>query len=122
MKKIIIITIFLLIILMVINLNTICYAAEGESGLITNTEDYKPSVRTDGDFTSILFSVVGVIRTIGVMVGVISLMIIGFRALVGSAEEKAEYKKVMPGYIIGIILVVAITLIPEIIYNLAKKI
>lgn len=39
--------------------------------------------------------------------------------MLGSVEEKAEFKGVLPGYLIGAVLVLAITTIPSIIQEIA---
>ena len=62
--------------------------------------------------------VVEAIRKIGVTIAVIALMIIGVRQLISSAEEKSILKNAMPGYILGVILVVAITTLPSLIWNI----
>lgn len=64
--------------------------------------------------------IVALIRNIGIVVSVIALMLIGIRAMVGSAEEKADYQKSLPGYLMGAVLVFAMTMIPSIIYNALK--
>ena len=85
-----------------------------------NPGNYVPSQIGTGD-TEIVFSkagiVLGAIRNISVAVSVIALMIIGFKYIIGSAEEKADYKKTMMPYIIGCILASAGTTIVSFIYN-----
>lgn len=63
-----------------------------------------------------------VIRNVGIAVSVIALMIIGIREMFSSAEEKSTYKESMPGYILGVVMVIAVTTLPSIIYNIAKQI
>jgi len=58
---------------------------------------------------------VEVIRTIGIFIAVGALMVIGIKYITGSIEEKAQYKKSMPPYVIGcVILFGAATIAPEI--------
>ena len=64
----------------------------------------------------------GVIRGIGIVVSVASLIVIGIREVTASAEEKSIIKQAMPGYILGAIMVFAITMIPTLVYNFAKGI
>ncbi len=59
------------------------------------------------------------IRNISVIAAVIIIMIIGVKYILGSVEEKAEYKKTFMPLIIGIILVVAATTIATFIFNAA---
>lgn len=63
--------------------------------------------------------VLGIINTIGVVASVIVLMILGIKYMVGSVEEKAEYKKSMLAYVIGAVMVFGITTIANIIYTIA---
>ena len=44
-------------------------------------------------------------------------MVIGIREMTASVEEKSIIKQSMPGYIIGAVLVMAMTTLPSIIYN-----
>lgn len=53
----------------------------------------------------------------GIVIAVIAVAIIGLRYMLGSVEEKADYKKAMIPYIIGILLIVTVTTVPTIIYN-----
>lgn len=63
-----------------------------------------------------------VIRNVGIVVSVIALMIIGIREMTASAEEKSIIKQAMPGYILGAIMVGAISFLPSLIYNIVKNI
>lgn len=66
--------------------------------------------------------ILGIIQVIGVVVSVITLMGIGIKYMLGSVEEKAEYKEVFKPYLIGAVLVFSATTIPQIIYQIAKNI
>lgn len=63
--------------------------------------------------------VMQVILTIGITVSVIVLIVLGIKYMMGSTEEKAEYKKSLMPYVIGAGLVFAASSIAQIIYNLA---
>ena len=65
--------------------------------------------------------IVAAIRNIGIVVSVIALIAIGIKQVVSSAEEKSILKEAMPGYILGLILVVSITFLPTIIYKFMEK-
>ena len=66
--------------------------------------------------------VMGIVNTFGVVVAVVVLMVLGIKYMMGSAEEKAEYKKTMMPYVIGAVLIFAATTIANAIYNFAKGI
>ena len=48
--------------------------------------------------------IVDVIRSVGIIVSIVILMVIGIKYMMGSSEEKASYKKTMMPYIIGAVL------------------
>lgn len=79
--------------------------------------DVKVNQEVIGDKASVITTV---IRNIGIAVSVISLMIIGIREMLASAEEKSVIKQSMPGYLIGVFMIAAITTLPSIIYNIVK--
>lgn len=79
-----------------------------------NTGDYNPSSKlpTAEDVSTIVGlanPIIGTIKVIGIVIAVVTLAVIGLKYMTGSVEEKAEYKKTMIPYLIGVILVVAIT-------------
>lgn len=61
--------------------------------------------------------ILGTIRNIGVIVAVISIMIIGVKYIIGSVEEKANYKKTLLPYVIGVLMLASGSFIVSIIYN-----
>lgn len=64
--------------------------------------------------------ILGAIQTVGAVISVLALMLIGIKTMIGSVEEKTQYKEAMPGYLIGIFLVFSMTSIPNIIYKVMK--
>lgn len=75
-----------------------------------------------GELNNTAQNIVATIRAIGIVVSVIALIVIGIRQITASAEEKSIIKEAMPGYILGLILVVSITFLPTIIYNFMQKV
>ena len=63
--------------------------------------------------------IMGIVQTAGVVIAVIVLMVLGIKYMMGSAEEKAEYKKTMIPYIVGAILIFAATTIANVVFNFA---
>ena len=79
---------------------------------IDNPDKYKPGTIQGSDITTVTNKVgpiFGIITTIGTVVGVLILIIIGIKYMIGSVEEKAEYKKTMLPYLIGAIMLISIT-------------
>ena len=67
-------------------------------------------------------SIISILQTVGVVLSVVVLMIIGIKYMMGSASEKAEYKKTMIPYIVGAVLIFAGTSIVKVIYQLASQV
>ena len=67
-------------------------------------------------------NIMGVIQVVGVVLAVIILMVIGIKYMMGSAEEKAEYKKTMILYIVGAVLIFSASTIANVIYQFATGI
>lgn len=63
-------------------------------------------------------TIVSWLTGIGMAVSVIVLLILGIKYMIGSAEEKAEYKKTMIPYLIGAALVFGASFIANVVYNL----
>ena len=63
--------------------------------------------------------IIGIITTIGIIISVLVLVILGIKYMIGSASEKAEYKKTMIPYLIGAILIFAASSIATIVMNVA---
>ena len=49
--------------------------------------------------------IIGIVQTAGTIFSVVVLVVLGIKYMMGSAEEKAEYKKTMVPYIIGAVIV-----------------
>lgn len=86
--------------------------------------DWKPGAmsETGTHFKPIVKNILGVINAVGVVISVAVLMVIGIRYIMGSAEEKAEYKKTIIGYVIGALMLFSLTTIPNILYTIGTSI
>ena len=65
--------------------------------------------------------ILGVVNVAGIIISVITIMLIGIKYMFGSIEEKAEYKKTATIYLIGAILVMGGTTIPNILYQIGTN-
>lgn len=65
--------------------------------------------------------ILGIINVVGVIVSVVTLMVIGIKYMVGSLEEKAEYKKTMIYYLLGAALLFTVTTLPNILYTIGRS-
>lgn len=66
-------------------------------------------------------TIVTIMQTVGVVVAVVVLLVLGIKYMIGSAEEKAEYKKTMIPYLVGAVLIFAATTIVNVVYNIANS-
>lgn len=90
-----------------------------------NPYEYDPTSTTSEGDTKLLAignDIIGQIQLIGSVVSVIAIIIIGIRYMLGSVEEKAQYKETMMPYLIGAVLVFGITNVLAIVSELAKSI
>ncbi len=78
------------------------------------------SVKTD-KLTDLGKTIVTIMQTVGIVVAVVVLLVLGIKYMMGSAEEKAEYKKTMIPYVVGAVLIFASTTIVNIVYQLANS-
>ena len=87
-----------------------------------NPDDYNPkdSGLSESDKQAIKRKtgiILGWLRNISVATSVIAIMVVGYKYIVGSVEEKAEYKKTLIPVIIGCIMAISGTTIVSFIYN-----
>ena len=78
------------------------------------------SANTTG-ITTIGNQIITIVSTVGSIASVIVLVVLGLKYMMGSAEEKAEYKKTLIPYIIGAALVFAASAIAGIIFGFAQN-
>ena len=74
------------------------------------------------DLTKVGNNIVTIIQVVGIVIAVIVLLIIGIKYMMGSASEKAEYKKTMIPYIVGAVLIFAGTSLARVIYSLSTSV
>ncbi len=82
--------------------------------------DFK-DVNSSKDFDNVGKTIIGALKGIGTIVAVAILIVIGIKYMMGSAEEKAEYKKVMIPYLIGAVLIFAAPYIADAIYTFSTN-
>ena len=117
MKKASIIIITFLMIFMLFNISIV--------KATINPGDYKPGDLSNEDVnkvTSKAGPIIGTIKTLGIVISVITLVVLGIKYMTGSIEEKAEYKKTMIPYLVGVVLLVAITQFIGLIANIVANI
>lgn len=66
--------------------------------------------------------ILGIIQVVGTIIAVGVLMVLGIKYMMGSAQEKAEYKKTFIPYIIGAILLFAAVNLANLVVGFAQSI
>ena len=66
--------------------------------------------------------IVGVIQIVGTVVSIVMMTVLGIKYILGSAEEKANYKESLKPYLIGAILIFAFSNMTQLIYEWARTI
>ena len=88
---------------------------------VLNGLDGNGNVQTN-DLTKVGNNIVTIIQVVGIVIAVIVLLIIGIKYMMGSASEKAEYKKTLRPYIVGAVLIFAGTSLVRVIYSLSTSV
>ena len=96
----------ILIIAMVfsVTIGTISMASSSDSAEVVGELFNGGSADTSG-IKGFGANVVDIITTIAIIVAVVVLLVLGIKYMMGSAAEKAEYKKTMIPYLIGAVLI-----------------
>ncbi len=114
MKKTSKLIVALLIILSIVMISVSSFA----DGLTPSSFSYGTVENTD-TVIGLGSQIIGVVRTVGILVAVVILLILGIKYMVGSAEEKADYKKSMIPYLVGAVLIFAASTIAGLVFDMA---
>lgn len=111
-----IISTLLIVITLMATLSTVVLAAPDLSEKIDEIAQGDSSVQTS-KLTDLGKTIVTIMQTVGIVVAVVVLLVLGIKYMMGSAEEKAEYKKTMMPYLVGALLIFAAVTIANMVYN-----
>ena len=115
MKKVSKIFATILLVVMLMSFASVVFAATSvDPGTWKNQLGDK--IKTD-DITNFSASLINVISIVGSAAAIITLIVLGIKYMMGSAEEKAEYKKTLLPYIIGAAMVFGASVLTGVIYN-----
>ncbi len=79
------------------------------------------SVSGTDKLTKMANIIIGALQIIGTILSVAVLGVLGIKYMVGSVEEKAEYKKTLKPYVIGAVMVFGISNILAIVVKIAGQ-
>lgn len=106
-------TIIILITVLIIAIPCLVLASDMTSGINISSS-------TKNEFADIGNKIFGIVRVVGIIAAVAVLMLLGIKYMMGSVEEKAEYKKTFIIYFVGFVLVIGITSLLQFIYNIVN--
>ena len=117
-KTIKIMSIVLMVSIMVLFLSTNVFAVDKIIG------DLNPDYNVEGSerLTNVGQQIISIISIVAIVISVIVLLIIGIKYMMGSASEKAEYKKTMIPYLVGAVIIFGAGAIAQVVVNLADSI
>lgn len=116
MKKLSKILSIIMLVMMIVSCFSTVFAVETakEPSTWGNTTGNKINTADIENFSA---SIISVVSIVGSAAAIITLIILGVKYMMGSAEEKAEYKKTLLPYIIGAAMVFGASVLTGVIYN-----
>jgi len=110
----------LLMVVMICFTLTTAVSAEPAASKVENLVGKIDNATANGteNVASIGGQIADIITTIGIVVAVIVILILGIKYMMGSASEKAEYKKTMIPYVVGAVLILGGSAIVKIIFSI----
>jgi len=116
MNKVVkLVSVLLMVVMMTATFSTVCLAGTSiKPGDIDDTV----AGADMGDLEGTAEKILGTIRNIAAIASVILIAILGVKFMMGSTEEKAEYKKSFIPLIVGMIVVLAATSIASFIWDI----
>lgn len=113
-----------LAIIMILSINNYIYAAGGSimSGLINDLDNGAPGDETAGKVNNIVTIVITIARVVGVAVAIVMLLVVAMKYMTAAPGEKADIKKSAVVYVVGAIVLFAVTGILGIINSFASNI
>ncbi len=115
LNKVLYVILIALVLLVTISNFTSVFAAITDPGTITGSPTSGATKITDTGK-----KIVGIIQTVGSVAAVVVLVALGIKYMMGSTEEKAEYKKTLMPYVIGAVLVFAASNLASVVYNFSQ--
>ena len=112
-NKVKIISVALIIFMIVLNCSMV-FATTAAPDPSTYTGDASADVTGITNFGN---TAITIISTVGSIASVIVLVVLGLKYMMGSAEEKAEYKRTLMPYVIGAVMVFAASVIAGVIFG-----
>ena len=115
-----ILSIILFVAIIMTMFTTIVRAGEDSTGTVDSL--FSGGSADTTSITGVGANIVSIITTIGIIVAVVVLLVLGINYMMGSASEKAEYKKTMIPYLIGALLIFGASAIAKAVIAVSESI
>ena len=102
-------------------LSTGAFAALDSDGVINQMQKENINASQSQQLSSLGGKVLSALQIIGFIAGVVILVVLGLKYMMGSLEEKAEYKKTMIPYLVGAIIVIAAPTLAKGIFSMIQS-
>lgn len=119
LKKVVIVIMVLLLVITCIPINVKALNVDESLG---NLDNYGKVAGKSDEFLRMVGVILGVVQVVGSLMSIICLIVLGIKYMLGSVEEKAQYKKTLWPYLLGAIMVFGISNILNIIYIVGTNI
>lgn len=110
-KSVKVISVLMMILVLTMTVAAPVFAGQVDVGSITPTYGDSTSMKT------LAGKILGFIRNIAIVGGVVVIAVLGVKYMMGSLEEKAEYKKSMIPLIVGIVVVMSASTIAKLLFG-----
>jgi len=114
-----IISIMLMALMIVFTTSTVCFAEQVNVGGVMINKDGEAG--DTNELANKAANIVATIRNVAAIAAVVIIAILGVKYMLGSVEEKAEYKKSFMPLIVGVVVVTLALQIAAMIFSVAGE-
>lgn len=119
-KTVKIISTLLIAVMLIATLSQVCLASGTYTGIINSIDTSATGESTEiSGLKTMAGKIVKAIRNIAAIVAIVVISILGIKYMIGSTEERAEYKKSFIPLIVGVVVVVAASSIATALFSVA---
>lgn len=123
-KKCFIIALLIIFFIAILNINNFVnadYSSE-MSGLLTESDTWNDTTGASGTVNTVMATIITVVRVVGVTAAVLMLLVLAMKYMSAAPGDKADIKKSAIVYVVGAVILFAVTGILGIIEQLASGI
>lgn len=95
------------------------FAKQDLNGVLENVNNATNNSTVDDGVNTLAGTVINWLWVISIIAAIIVIMVIGLKYIIGSTQEKAEYKKSLIPLVVGILLIVFATTIVKFLFKAA---